>query len=181
MNAVGIIESSSIAKGIELCDAMVKASAVKIIEAIPLCPGKYVILISGSVAEVENSVSVAAERAGSMLVDKLIIPNIDDRVFRAINCTTDISIIDAIGIVETYSVASGVLAADTAVKAAQVELLEVRLSRGMGGKAFIVLTGNVSDVSAAVNAGCEVVKTDGMLAGYSVIPSPHEDFKRFLS
>ncbi len=181
MNAIGIIESSSIAKGIELCDTMVKASAVKIIEAQPLCPGKYVILISGSISEVENSVLVAAERAGSMLVDKLIIPNIDDRVFKAINSTSNISKIGAIGIIETFSAASGVLAADTAVKAAEIELIEVRLSRGMGGKAFAIVTGSVSDVNAAVNAGCEAVKSDGMLAGFTVIPSPHADFKRFIS
>jgi microcompartment protein CcmL/EutN len=180
MDAIGIIETASIAKGIEICDLMVKASDIEIIEAMPLCPGKYVILVGGGVAEVENSVKVAVENAGDNLVDKLVIPNIDSKVFKAINCTADIENIGTLGIIETYSVSSGVLAADTAVKAAEVELLEVRLSRGMGGKAFITMTGSVSDVIAAVNEGSEAAKKEGLLAGSVVIPSPHPDLKRFI-
>ena len=40
MNAIGVIESSSIAKGFEICDAMAKASLVTILDASPVCPGK---------------------------------------------------------------------------------------------------------------------------------------------
>lgn len=180
MNAIGIIESASIARGIELCDYMVKSSAVKVLEALPLCPGKYVILVGGSVADVENSVGVAAEKAGSSLVDRLVIPNIDEQVFRAINCTSDIMRVGALGIIETFSVSSGVLAADTAVKAVAVDLLEVRLSRGMGGKAFITMTGTVADVEAAVKVGCDAISGSGLLVGVAVIPSPHEDIRKFV-
>ena len=180
MNAIGVIETASIARGIEICDLMVKASDIDIIEAIPLCPGKFVILVSGGVAEVENSVEVAVENAGDNLVDKMVIPNIDSKVFKAINCTTDIKNYGALGIIETYSIASGVLAADTAVKVAEVELLEVRLSRGMGGKAFITLTGSVSNVTAAVNEGSEAARLEGLLAGIAIIPSPHEDLIQFV-
>lgn len=180
MNAIGIIESASIARGIELCDLMVKASCVKVLEALPLCPGKYVILVGGSVADVENSVAVAAEKAGSSLVDRLVIPNIDEQVFQAINCTCGTGGIRALGIIETFSVSSGILAADTAVKAAAVDLLEVRLSRGMGGKAFITMTGSVADVEVSVRACRDAVSVEGLLAGYAVIPSPHEDIKKFI-
>lgn len=180
MNAIGIIESSSIAKGIELCDRMVKASSIQILEAMPMCPGKYVILIGGQVADVRNSVEVAAENAGASLVDKLVIPNIDPEVFKAINRTSEITAINALGIIETYSAASGILAADTAVKAAGIELIEVRLSRGMGGKALITFTGTVSDVTAAVQAASGELKKNGLLAGTAIIPSPHKDLKKFI-
>lgn len=180
MNAIGIIETSIIAKGIELCDLMAKASVVEILEALPMCPGKYIIIIGGSVANVKNSVETAEENAEGFLVDKLVIPNIDEQVFKAINKTCDTGIVDALGIIETYSVASGILAADTAVKAANVDLIEVRLSRGMGGKSFITLTGTVSNVNAAVKAGSEAAAEDGLLAGKAVIPSPHKDLRKFI-
>ncbi len=180
MKAIGIIEVASIAKGIELCDHMIKASRVKVLSSMPMCPGKYVIIVGGRVADVEHSVQAAVQRAGSNLVDKLVIPNIHEQVFKAVNNASDIQDIDALGIIETFSVASGILAADAAVKAALVDLIEIRLSRGMGGKSFIVLTGAVANVKAGVEAGCSVVKADGLLAGYSVIPAPHGDLKGFI-
>lgn len=180
MKAIGIIEIISVAKGIEICDRMIKASNVDVLEALPLCPGKYVIIIGGDVADVKNSVEVAVVESGAFLVDKLLIPNIDQQVFKALNNTSSIENVEALGIIETFSVSSGIMAADTAVKAANVELIEVRLSRGLGGKAFVTMTGTVGDVKAAVNAGIGQAKKDGLLVGYSVIPAPHEDLKKFI-
>jgi microcompartment protein CcmL/EutN len=180
MKALGVIEVSSVARGIEICDHMIKASEIFVIDAIPMCPGKYVIIIGGDVANVMNSVNVAAEEAKEALVDKLVIPNIDDQVFKAINNTNDIEKIEALGIIETYSVSSGIKAADTAVKAANIRLIEVRLSRGMGGKSFVMMTGTVGDVKAAVASGCEAPREEGLLVGSSVIPSPHEELKTYI-
>lgn len=180
MNAIGVMEISSIAKGIEICDKMIKASQVVVIEALPMCPGKYVIIVGGDVADVEHSMHIAKHEAGSMFVDEILIPNIHKQVFAAVNCGVNIENIKALGIIETYSVASGIKAADAAVKAANVDLIEIRLSRGMGGKSYITMTGNVGDVEAAVASGCEEARRDGALTNYSVIPSPHKDIKRFL-
>lgn len=180
MKAIGIIEVSSIAKGIEYCDHMIKAAEVKVIEALPMCPGKYVIIIGGDVADVKHSVEAAANEGEAVLIDKLVIPNIHEQVFGAVNCTVNIDKIEALGIIETYSVASGIRSADAAVKAASVDLIEIRLSRGMGGKSYITLTGTVGAVEAAVTAGCETAREEGLLAGHSVIPSPHEDLKRLM-
>ena len=180
MNAIGIIESSSIAKGYEICDAMAKASMVHILEAQPICPGKFMIIVGGMVADVKHSVETGKEMAGNNLVDSLVIPNIHPQVFEAINATSTVDQVGAIGIIETYSIAAGVSAADIAVKAADVDLLEVRLSRGMGGKSFVLMTGEVADVRSAVAAACEIVEQDGLLAACTVIPSPHEDLKKYL-
>ncbi len=180
MNAIGIIESSSIAKGYEICDAMAKASVVEILDAQPICPGKFMILVGGMVADVQHAVAAGMEMAGSCMIDHLVIPNIHPQVFEAINATSQIDGVEAIGIIETYSIAAGVSAADIAVKAADVDLIEVRLSRGMGGKCFVLMTGEVADVRSAVSAACEIVEKDGMLAACTVIPSPHEDLKKYL-
>ena len=180
MNAIGIVEVSSIAKGFEICDQMIKASDISVLQAIPMCPGKYVIMIGGDVANVTNSVEVAEHLAGNNLVDRLVLPNIDGQVFKAINNTSNFDRIDALGIIETFSVSSGILAADTAAKAATVELIEVRLSRGMGGKAFVSMTGTVGSVEAAVAAGSKAAKEEGLLVATSVIPAPHADLKKFI-
>ena len=180
MNAIGVIESSSIAKGFEICDAMAKASLVTFLEAAPVCPGKYMIIIGGLVADVAHSVETGVEIAGSLQIDHLVIPNIDPQVFAAINRTGEIGRVDALGILETYSVAAGISVADIAVKAAAVDLIEVRLSRGMGGKAFVLMTGTVADVTAAVDAASETVSTGGLLAAKTVIPSPHPDMIKYL-
>ena len=72
------------------------------------------------------------------------------------------------------------LQAHSRIQAADVDLIEVRLSRGMGGKCFVLMTGEVADVRSAVSAACEIVEKDGMLAACTVIPSPHEDLKKYL-
>ena len=180
MKAIGIIELSSVAKGIEICDHMIKTSVMDVLDALPMCPGKYVIITGGEVAQVKSALDAAVDKAGAFLVDHLMLANIDDRVFEAVNNASEIDDIKALGIIETFSVASCIKASDSAVKAADVQLIEVRLARGMGGKSFVTLTGSTGDVKAAVEAGCEVPREEGMLVAYSVIPSPHEELRRFI-
>lgn len=180
MNAIGVVEISSIAKGIYVCDSMIKASNVTIIEALPMCPGKYVIIVGGGVADVKNAVEVGQDRAQGAITDSLVIPNIDPQVFKAINCSPNSERIGSLGIIETFSVSSGIRAADIAAKTSNISLIEIRLSRGMGGKSYIAMTGSVSDVDAAVNASVDILRNEGMLAGSSVIPSPANELKRFI-
>ena len=70
---------------------------------------------------------------------------------------------------------ASVYAADAAVKAADVDLIEVRLGTGIGGKSFVVLTGEVAAVREAVNCGIHTAPAEGMLISSVVIPSPHKD------
>ena len=86
----------------------------------------------------------------------------------------------AVGVMETFSLASSISAADTAVKAADVELIEVRLGRGMGGKSFVIVTGEVAAVEAAVQAAEGSEQTHGLISSSVVIPSPHMDIVRAL-
>ncbi|HNT98973.1 MAG TPA: BMC domain-containing protein, partial [Elusimicrobiales bacterium] len=56
LNAIGGVELSSIAKGLETADAMLKTSDVRILVSRSICPGKYVILVSGEVGAVNAAV-----------------------------------------------------------------------------------------------------------------------------
>jgi len=180
IKAIGLVEFNSIARGIEVADQMLKTANVEIIISTATCPGKYITLVHGDVAAVENSVKSAVRLGGEFLVDDLIIPNVDDQIFPAITGSSSIEKIRAIGVIESFSIASMIVAADAGVKAANVELLELRLGSGIGGKSYVIMTGDVSDVNASVEVGVNAIKDTGNIVAYTVIPSPHDNFKKTL-
>ena len=47
--AIGMVEFSSIARGIYAADQMVKISEVEIVTAQTICPGKYIALVEGEI------------------------------------------------------------------------------------------------------------------------------------
>jgi microcompartment protein CcmL/EutN len=179
--ALACIELSSIARGFRTCDEMVKKAQVRVLEAGTVCPGKYVIVIGGEVADVSQSYERGLEVAGTAAVDRLFLPNAHGQLIPAIGATAKIGEVDAAGVVETFAVASAILGADAACKCAAVQLIEMRLARGLGGKAFFTLTGTLADVEASVQAAEEVVsKGSGLLFRTEVIARPHPEMVRWL-
>ena len=179
-NALGMLEIVSIPKGIETGDAMLKAADVTLVEANPVCAGKYIIIITGEVAAVKSSIAAGIEVSGMKLIDQLVIPNIDPQVPRAINMCNDFESLKAVGSVEFFSLCAAVTAADAAVKAADVRLLEVRLARGLGGKGFFTITGETSDVEAAIDAVCGLEQLKGLISERVVIPKIHPEMAKEL-
>ena len=177
-NALGILEVNCIPVGIEAADAMLKAADVALATAQTACAGKYVVIVSGGVAEVKSSVEAGSAAARETLVDSIVIPNVDPQVIRAVSACTEHEHYEALGIVETFSLVSAILCADTAVKAASVSLIEVRLGRGLGGKSFVTLTGGVAAVQFAVDAAAKLEEVQGMVSRAVVIPSPHPDIMK---
>jgi len=180
MDAIGFLELNSIAKGIEAADAMLKAAQVRLISAKPSCPGKYNVLISGNVAAVQSSTDAGIAVASAHVVDQLVIPRVHPQVIEAINMSAVPERMNAVGILEYFSVAASILGADAAVKAAEVTLLEVRLGMGIGGKSYVIMTGDVAAVEAGVAEGEAVAEDSGMLVSRVVIPNPHTDLYKSL-
>ena len=177
-NSIGLIEFSSIAAGFQACDAMLKAAGVEVVLSRSICSGKYRVMVRGDVAAVQASVS-AGKRAGNFsVIDSFVIPNLHGDVFPAIAGSNKIEAMDALGILESFSVASLIEGADAAVKAANVRLLEIRLAMALGGKAFVTLTGSVADVESAIEAGARVVGARGLLVNKVVIPHPRPELLR---
>ncbi|ABO51769.1 microcompartments protein [Desulforamulus reducens MI-1] len=170
--AIGMIELSSVARGIYAADLMLKTAYVEVVSATSVCPGKYIAIVQGDVAAVESSISVGIEAAGEYLIDSFILPNVHEAVFPAITATTMPDGTGALGIMESFSLASMIIAADAALKAADIQALELRLGRGLGGKAYFTFTGDVAAVQAAVEAGKALVLENGLLVDIEVIPSP---------
>ncbi|MEY2747114.1 MAG: hypothetical protein RL112_2156 [Planctomycetota bacterium] len=179
--AIGVLETSSVARGIEVADAVLKEAQVEMLFATPVHPGKYVMLYTGSVQDVRASTTRGAALAGGDLVDQLVIPQVHSQVVPMIKRTGRINgTLDAVGVVETNTVASTIASADVALKTATIDLVDIRLANGLGGKSFYVLTGEVSDVKSSVAAGAKVAQERGLLAREVVIPSPHRELVRHL-
>ncbi len=176
--SVGLIELSSIASGFQVADAMLKASNVYILLSRSICSGKYMVLIGGETAAVEAATKVGAEAANGCLIDSIVIPNLHPDVLTAIGRSQPVEPNGALGILESFNVATLIKAADACAKAADVQLLEVRLAMAMGGKAFCTMTGDVASVQAAVAAGREVIAEAGVLVNAVILSRPHRDVYR---
>ena len=175
MEAIGILESNSIAKGIEAADAVLKAADTALLYSNPVCPGKYTILFYGDVAAVSASLDAGAAVIDAHLVDSVVIPRIHPQVIQAISLSTAPDGVNAVGVMEFFSVTAAVYAADAAAKAADVTLLDVRLGVGIGGKSFAVLTGEVAAVEEAVRCGMAAGEEKGLAVTSTVIPSPRKE------
>jgi microcompartment protein CcmL/EutN len=175
--AIALVETNSIAAGILAGDAMVKKAEVQLLEARSICPGKYMVLISGEVGPVGESYQVGVASAADALVDQLFLPNVHPSVFPALMSASLPRGDVALGIVETVTASVCIVAADAAVKAADVQLLEIRLANGLGGKSFVLMEGDVSDVEASVAAGVEFVREAGLLVRQVIIPQLHEQMR----
>lgn len=184
-NAIGIIELSSIYKGFHVQDEVLKSANVQKLVSRTICSGKYFMLVKGSVADVETAVSVAREIGGFSVINLTTIPNVDPRVFPAISGATTIQVdtgkkVEAILVMETFSVVSAIKAADYAVKEADLKILRVHVGMAVGGRGFVILTGDICALEEAVKPAVEYAKQDGMLAGYVIIKNPHEDVLKEL-
>ncbi|WBW94898.1 BMC domain-containing protein [Oceanirhabdus sp. W0125-5] len=175
MSTIGMIELNSIAKGIETADIMVKAAEVDLIMSKPICPGKYLILITGDVGAVNSSLEAGIDNGSQYIVDKLLLPRVHPQLLKAINQSTYIDDVNAVGVLEYYSIATAIVGADAAAKAARIQLIEVRLGVGVGGKGFVTLCGDVSAVSEAIDVGANIGSENGMLVNKVVIPSPTKE------
>lgn len=180
VRTIGCVEFNSIAMGMHAADEMIKAAQVQLVMARTTCPGRYIAVVTGDTGSVKSSVEVGREIGGEMVVDWFTIPSVHWDVIPALTGTTITPHIDALGIIETCSSASGIVAADAAAKAADVSLLEIRTASGLAGKSFVLMTGDVGAVKAAVDAGVKGVGEGGPVHSHVVIPSPSEEFKASL-
>jgi microcompartment protein CcmL/EutN len=171
--SIGLLELSSVASGFTAVDAMLKTAQVDVLLARTICSGKYLAIIGGDVASVQAAVEAGSQVERLAVIDMHVIPRVHDKVFPAISGAVVPHMRGAFGCIETFSVVTGIHAADAACKAADVDLLELRAAMALGGKAFVTLTGDVGAVTAAVEAGKQVASDEGLLVNAVVIPGPH--------
>ena len=170
--AIGMVEMTTVSTGYLAADEMAKAADVEILQAEVTCPGKFVILVTGELSAVRASVDRAAGRYADKVIDTFVLGNPHESIFPAIYGATGIEAVSALGIMETYDATSIIVAADEAAKTAIVDLVELRIARGMCGKSYMLLTGDVAAVEAAIERGKEEAGKSGMFLESSVIAGP---------
>lgn len=175
MNSLGLIEMTSIAAGMQAADIMLKTSQVELVLSRTICSGKYMVLIGGDVAEVQTAVDAAANQIDFAVIDTFVIPNVHPDIFPALAGHTGVQTLEALGILESFSVASLIEGADAAVKSSNVKIIEIRLAMALGGKAFCTLTGEVGAVTSAVDSGAKVIADKGLLVNKVVIAQPRQE------
>ncbi|MBU3112752.1 BMC domain-containing protein [Clostridium lacusfryxellense] len=170
--AIALIEYITVPCGIRAADKMVKTADVEIMEAQTVCPGKYMVLICGNLSAVNAAIDSGRLEFEENIIDSFILGNPHDSIFTAISGVTDPGEVEALGIIETFSGASIIVAADTAAKTAKVNLIEIRISRGMCGKSYLMMSGEIAAVEASVAAACINASASGMLLDKAVIARP---------
>lgn len=148
--AVALLELSSIAKGIAAGDAMAKRAPVEVLRAGTVHPGKYLVLVGGRTADVEEAVQAGRELAGDALLDEVFLPDVHPDVVAALGGARRDDDGEALGVVEVPTVAATVEAADAGVKGARVTIRDLRLADDLGGKGYVLFGGEVAEVEAAI-------------------------------
>lgn len=177
--ALGVIELASIARGYRVLDAMVKRSPIDVRSAYPVSSGKFLIFVQGSVAEVDEAMDAGINTAESVLVGNLFLPFCHPQIWRALDHDYPKHPIDALAVLESQSVVDAVLGADTALKAAEVSLEALHLAKGIGGRAYFALTGELYDVEAGMEAALYRMRPDLVLMT-ELIQRPHDQMTQQL-
>lgn len=173
--ALALLEFDSIATGIQAGDAMVKRAPIDRIQTGTVQPGHYLVMVVGEVAPVEEAVAAGQETGQAALRDSLFLPNVHPGVVSALTGEREPVLGEALGIVETHTVAAAILAADGGLKGAEVALLQLRLADGLGGKGLALFTGLVADVEAAVDIASSLSKNQ--LLRQVIISQLHDEMR----
>lgn len=171
--SLGILEYRSIAIGMKAVDAALKVADVDLVFAKPMCPGKYVVALKGKLSSVQAAVDKGiSDEFQSVYVDHAVLGNPDEGIFAGLYQTSNVKDIDAVGILETYSVATVFTLADVIVKTTDVSILEIRIAKGISGKAYVVFSGELAAVTASMEKAKKEILENALIMQTSVIPRP---------
>jgi microcompartment protein CcmL/EutN len=178
--AIALIELGSIAAGAFAADKMVKRAPVELLHAGTVQPGKYLILIGGGTAEVEESYQAGIEAAPADILDEVLLPNVHPHVVKALDGARSFGGYNSLVVLETSTIAAIVRATDAAAKGAQVEIAELRMGNGLGGRGIAILTGELSAVEAAAEIAARCLAGRNVTLCHSIVSNVHEQFAERL-
>ncbi len=178
--AIALLEFRSVAVGTRTADVMAKEAPLAMLRIGTVHPGKYLVLIGGGTGEVERSFSAGRRAAGSEIVDEVFLPDVHPQVVAAIEGERRGDEYDSLVVLETPTVASILKATDAAVKGALVNLMELRLADDLGGKGIAVLTGELTDVEAAVEIASRAIDVGHVGLHHAIVSRADEDIVKRL-
>lgn len=179
--ALGLVEFKTIPVAVEATDEMMKAAEVELILSTPICPGKYISLIGGEVDSVATAVKRGVQAGDVFVVESFVIPNISEAVFPALSGAVAVDGLESLGVIETIAAIGAVKAGDIVAKASRVQLIEIRLAKGLGGKGEVFYSGELGAVEAAHRAVMERLGENGGVISAVVIARPHKAIKELIA
>lgn len=169
--ALAMMELKSIARGLEVADTILKGYPLELLSLKIVCPGKLLLVVTGEVGAIREAIPTARQRGHIHYIDDFFLGNPHPQLIAAMRGATPVDSLGALGIIETFTATAAVLAADVAAKAALVQLINVRLARGLAGRGYVSITGSVGAVRTALEQ-CEQRLERGIIAHQAVIPAP---------
>ena len=157
---------------------MTKKAPIAMLKSGTISQGKYLVLIGGSTASVKESYQEGMSISSENVVDSLFLPDIHSQVYRAVLGYRQPCDVEALGIIETGTVAATIQVADAGVKGAKVNIVEIRLADGYGGKGYTLFNGKVEDVEAALEIGLQSIETHQVTVVSRIISALHPQVSR---
>lgn len=173
--SIGALEFQSISRGMYIADAIVKKASVEILYFKSICPGKFLVIITGDEDAVDEAIDCGEDMGEKTIVDSFRLHNVSPEIvdgFR--NRYTNPGYVDAIGIIETRKVCTGIRVLDIVLKSADVSLLKILMAFAIGGKLVFLVTGSVSSIQYAFQEG-RTLLSDYECANIAIIPSPSNE------
>lgn len=178
-NSIGVLELRSISKGYELADKILKQSSVEMYVLRPICPGKFLIIVSGEAEDINEAMSKAMNEAKGFLVDKFVLHGVHEEILLGLKNRYPRKETHAVGIFEASNVSAGIFSLNKALKEASISLKRMTLGMGIGGKFVAIITGTVSDVEQGMKVAISSIDKK-RIVHYTVIPSPSDLMKKYL-
>ena len=179
--AIAVIEFASIADGIYCTDALLKKAPIAMIKSGTVSRGRYLIIIGGSTASVEESLNEALAVGHASRLDHAFLPDVHPQLHDAVLGQRQAVVQDAVAILETDTVAANVRAAESALKGTRVQLVELRLADyELSGKAISIYNGELHEVQAAMELAGDFLRGRKEYVQHRIICQPHEALTRHL-
>jgi microcompartment protein CcmL/EutN len=179
--ALGVLEISTIARGIVAADAGLKRSPAILLHSRAVSGGKHLVMFEGGVAEVQEAFEAGVRIAGDLLLDRVQLSAADPQIWPMLEAPIappdwhGDDAAEAVAIVETKTVCAAIAAADAACKIAEVLVRDARFAVDLAGKAYFTLTGTLDAIEAAARAASDAA--DQRIVGLEVIAQPSPDLR----
>ena len=176
--ALALLEYPSIARGIAAVDRMIKRAPVAMLKCGTVHPGRYLVLLGGTVASTEEAYQEGVGAGG--ISAAVLLPEADPQLSAAVLGHRQAPVAEALGVFETTDSPALLRAIDAAVKATPVRIVEIRLADDLGGHALALLDGLLPDVAAALEIAHERVGSPAAVVASTLMPRLDEDLRTLL-
>jgi microcompartment protein CcmL/EutN len=163
--ALALLEFETIGGGVLASDLMVKRAPIALLRCGTIHPGRFLILVGGSVSSTEEAfvVGVQLGETERTLRDSVFLGDVHPTLHDAVLGARRDLAGDALAVIETRSSPALLAAVDAAVKSTPVVLSEIRLADDLGGRALALMSGDLTDAETALGI-CTERAGDQLLA-----------------